>query len=191
MKSFLDLTIRYWIGISAIAVLTAVSTLVFGSYFNQNAYATTVFLNIGAKSNPQISPLDTVQAADSFTETVMGWFKNPDFIAKIADNAGYGTEPAARKQEKQNLVVTYKTQDQQQAEKVYQSIITGLQSEIGKYNSAADSGFVLTFSSKNTAESKIPLLLFGLAGIIFGLMLGFALTAAFDRITKELNEYRH
>lgn len=191
MKTLFDLTFKHWKSISVIAVLTAVSTLVFGAYFNGNAYGTTVFLNIGAKSNSQISPFDTVEAADAFTETVMGWFKNPDFLAKVAAQAGYDTEPAARKQEKQNLVITYKTQNTDQAQKVFQAVTMNLKSEIDKYDTATASGFIITSASIDTAESKIHWSLFGLAGIIFGLMLGFALMAIFDRITKELHEYRH
>jgi preprotein translocase subunit SecF len=191
MKAILDLTFRHWISISVIAALTAISTVVFGSYFNQNAYGTTVFLNIGAKSNPQISPLDTVQAADSFTETIQGWFKNPEFLYKIAESAGLNAEPAARRQEKQNLVVTFKTQDEKQAHEVYLAVKTQLQSEIENYNSATGSGFLIASVGTKTAESKISLPLFGLAGIILGLILGFALMAVFDRITKEIHEYRH
>ena len=190
MKELIAITAKHWLAITVITILTAASCVVFGINFNKTAYDTTVFINVGAKANPAISPLDTAQAADGFTETIVGWFKNPVIISNITSESGTAAALSARRQEKQNLVVTFKTQTEDQAKKISQAIEKAIKAEIDKYNAATAGGFMITDFSAGTEENNVNLALFALLGLAAGLMLGGFLTAFFDRIMKNSHEHR-
>jgi capsular polysaccharide biosynthesis protein len=191
MKTFIQTTAKHWKGILIITALTAISAAAFGTYFNRSAFTTTVFLSVGAENRTGISPYESVQAADQFAESIQGWFKNPSFTQKIASDSGVKTSLAARKQEKQNLVITYKTQTPEQGTQISRALEANLKSEISRYNVASSSAFKIALFSSNTGESGIPLAFFILCGIAVGLMLGYCLMTIFDRFMKELHEHRH
>jgi capsular polysaccharide biosynthesis protein len=191
MKTFFLITTKHWKSIAIITLLTIISAVGFGYLFNRDAYATTVFINVGAKSKPGISTFETVQAADAFSESVMGWFKNPGFTEKVSAESGIAASMSARKQEKQNLIVTYKTETSEQGAKISSAIESNLRSEISLYDSTTSNDFNIALFNSATAESKTPPTFFAVMGLVAGLILGYGLLALFDRFKKALHEYRH
>jgi hypothetical protein len=87
--------------------------------------------------------LDNVTAADQFTETVQGWFKNPNLLSRINSNIDQSVSFNARRQEKQNLVITYSfnSVDSELNEAITNSIKTELQKDIEAYNLNTGSAF--------------------------------------------------
>jgi len=191
MQHFLSVTANRYKAIITLTILTTILSVIFGIHFNKTSFGTTVFLSIGAKQSVTQSPFETVQAADHFSELVQGWFKNPALLNKIEDQSGSKPDLSARKQEKQNLVITYKTATEDQAKKVSQSMEQVLKAEITNYNLQNSSEFTLTSFSATTKESPIPLILFVLAGLIGGFGIGFAYGSAAEKVKSELRQFAH
>lgn len=187
MKELITITIKHWKSLVAITTLTLISCVIFGVYFTKTSYDTTVFMNVGAKTAEGVSPLDTVQSADSFTETIQGWFKNPYINSRIAEESGFVTSLNARKQEKQNIVVTFKTQTEEQARKISQSMEKQIKDEITKYNTETGSGFVITDFTGSTEQNNVNIFFFVLLGFAGGVVLAYILLLLLDSIKKALH----
>jgi hypothetical protein len=191
MQHFLAITTGRYKAIIALTVITTALSVAFGMHFNKTSFATTAFLTLGAKQSVVLSPLDTAQAADHFSELVQGWFKNPAMLNKIETQSGSKPDLNARKQEKQNLVITYKTATEEAAKKVSQAMEQVLKDEITNYNLQNNSEFTLTSFGAVTKENPMPLILFILAGLIGGFGVGFAYGSAADKIKSELRQFAH
>lgn len=194
MQNFFKVLSKRWKEILAITVLTAALSVAFGYFYNKTAYTNTIFINIGAGratgQNAPASPYEEVQAADSFTETVQGWFKNPVLTDKIRINSGYNVNLGVRKQEKQNLVVTFKSETPEQGKKtalVTEEIIRG---EIGKYNRETGGDFRMPVSDILTKEETVHLALFALIGTVLGFILGYFMSILLEKFLSELHQFR-
>lgn len=167
---YLKLIRRHWIPAFLLTLIVTVSTLVLVQWKNNRPYETTVFLSIGSieKANTA-NPADiyeNVQAADNFSETVQGWFKNPDFSNGI--RLVGSSEMSARKQEKQNLVITFSSESDEQAFEMNNLLHSGLQKEIETYNAATGGKFIMAIYDVDTEQKNLSLLLFLLIGILGG-----------------------
>ncbi len=183
--SYLGLAKRRWQIVLGMAVLVAILTYSFALNKNKNLYKTTVFLSIGvnesaAKENPNSSIYENVQAADQFSETVQGWFKNPDFLQRIEKKSASGSNISARKQEKQNLLVSYNTVTRQQAEKISGAIKNELIDELNTYNQKTNTAFQLAIYTPSINEESANIPLFLLLGILAGLALGIGICYCYE-----------
>jgi len=189
------ITARRWKEILAVTVLTAALAFVFGILYNKASFNNTIFINLGAKQASGIdrtaSPYETVQAADQFSESVQGWFKNPALIAQIRTRAQYEVDFSVRKQEKQNLVITYKTPTAEEGEKVAQVTEEFIRNEVGVFNRETGSDFRIPIFDLFTKEGTIHPGVFAVMGLLLGLMLGYALGALIERFLRELHQFRH
>ena len=179
--SYLILAKRKWKLILAIIIVVTVLAYGFALAKNKNLYKATVFLSIGVnesamRENPKSSVYENVQAADQFTETVQGWFKNPDFLQRIEKKSGFGSNISARKQEKQNLLVTFNTPIRLQAEKISEVIKNELIAELNTYNQRTSTAFQLAIYTPNINEEPVNVFLFLLFGILAGSALGIAIS---------------
>ncbi len=179
--NYIGFLFRNWKSILIVTILVAISAGVFGVIKNKTVYQATVFINIGAKQNNQnTSLLEAVQAADQFTETIQGWFKDPSFLAKISNGS---TEISARKQEKQNLIVEYVKSTPEEAINLSSEIKQGLQEQLESYNSQTQNGFTIGVFSTTVNTKNYPLGLVIILGIIGGFMGGQALAYVFEYIS--------
>src|SRR5690606_15941862 len=95
---------RNWIAILFVGIIiaSAVAYTLLGR--NTSTHQATIFASIAIRDDVNSSSFDDFQAADQFTESIQGWFKNPSLLKDIASRAHVDTVSlAARKQEKQNL----------------------------------------------------------------------------------------
>ena len=195
MKTFLKIISRRWKEILIITLLTAGLTVILGFFYNKSAFSNTIFISVGAKQQTgyalAVNPYETVQAADQFSESVQGWFKNPAFIEKINTQAEYKVDLSARKQEKQNLVITFRTETEEQAEKVSQVTERILRDQIARYNRETGNDFRLPIFNLTIKEGTYHLALFGVFGLIIGFFLGYALSAILEKFIYELHHLRH
>lgn len=189
--SYLLTVKRHWQKIFAITVLITATTLIFGYTYLKNIYTTTIFINIGVlqnqqqTANNQANILDNIQAADQFSETVMGWFKNPNLLKRVEQESQNQVQPAARKQEKQNLIVTFNTNNEESAPKITQAIQNNLNKDIGSYNSRTNSQFQLTLFNAETEKTETHPLVLGLFGLILGLILGTIFSRIYEKLFQK------
>ncbi len=175
---YLGLTRRHWLAGVLLTGLVTICTVVLVQWKNNRPFETTVFLTIGtvqqANSANSTSIDEIVQAADQFSETVQGWFKNPDFQKGIRLIGS--SEINVRKQEKQNLLITFSNKSGEQAQEMNNLLQSDLQKEIEKYNAATGSKFILAIYEVDYEQKTLPLLFFLLVGLLGGLAIApFAL----------------
>jgi capsular polysaccharide biosynthesis protein len=182
-RSFVFFMRRRWKKIILLMLLTTIFSTFFAWQKNKIQYAGTIFLSIGVKQSEEDSGKDMyekVQAADQFTETIQGWFKNPNFIDRVNKAAGNGAEFSARKQEKQNVVVTFVSDSDEQAKKLIEVIKSELSAEIQKFNTRTNSNFQLALYSGTVSPQDGNFLLFIIFGTLLGLILGLCLAYAYE-----------
>ena len=132
-----------------------------------------------------------IQAADAFTETIQGWFKNPVMVEQIRSGAQYNVDFSVRKQEKQNLLVTFKTQTAEQGKKVALVTEETIRAQIGKYNRETGADITVPTSDFFSKEGTINLAVFAGMGAVMGFILAYFLSALLQRFISELNQFRH
>lgn len=179
--NYIGFLFRNWKSILIVTILVAISAGVFGVIKNKTVYQATVFINIGAKQNNQnTSLLEAVQAADQFTETIQGWFKDPSFLSKISNDP---TGISARKQEKQNLIVEYEKNTREEATNLSSEIKHALQEQLENYNAQTQNGFTLGVFSTTVTTKNYPIGLVILLGIIGGFVAGQVLFYVFEYLS--------
>jgi hypothetical protein len=185
---YLGLLRRHAVSALALAVLVVAATMSLVAWKNTAPYETTVFISIGNNQNEaldQESAYENVQAADHFSETVQGWFKNPKFQERIKMRSS--SEMNARKQEKQNLVVTFSSEQAEEGQLGSEKLRNELEMEINAYNSGTNSDFQIAVYTFDTKHKPLSFPLFLIISIIGGVMLAsFALYGfeyLFEKVT--------
>jgi hypothetical protein len=190
MSHLIQIIRKYPKSLILLIVFTAVASTVFGVLYNKSAISGTIFINIGASQDQKTSLFETVEAADHMSEVVQGWFKDPSLLKKISDQAGHEANFNVRKQEKQNIVITFKTENTDQAKKVAVSLEENMRSALSRYNIETAGSFKITAFDSDYNESNIPVILFLLFGLVAGFMLSYALLSCWNIFLKEWHEYR-
>lgn len=179
LRQHLNLYRRSAILIVVTALILATAFYAWGAQKYTTGYNATLFVTIAVQHSDTLqnatTSYDETQAADNFTETAQGWFKNPAFLKKIDESSHARVEIAARRQEKQNLLITFTASDEQTLQTIGSRIEAALRSEIEFYNQNTNSNFVIALYSLDIqrAADKTALLL--AISLIFGLTAGFAL----------------
>lgn len=191
MNAFLKITVSYWKQILVITLLTLLAAVAFRTSAGNEQFTGTTFLTIGveetdANTATTSSIYENVQAADHFSESVQGWFKNPSLLKTIEEKTGKRIEINAKKQEKQNVVITYSDTKKESLEKADKIIKEQLQKNIEEYNSATGTRFHLALYNTVIEESTKSYVLYVTLGLIVGLFLGFSLMAVYQKIQHEL-----
>ncbi len=134
----------------------------------------TIFSSLSVKEEPGDSSLstsyDNVQAADHFTETVQGWFKNPIFINKLKSAVPI-SDISAERQEKQNLFILYTVDNRINVDSSAEEVKKQLNTEIENYNRASNTDFQIALfdfesGQKETKAIYLILLLFALGAVL-------------------------
>jgi hypothetical protein len=194
MKGFFTILFGNWKKIAVITLLTAAAATFFGMAYNRNAVTATIFINIGAVQSDTYgtfeNPYNILQAADHFTESVQGWFKNPVLIGTIREQSGTKADFSVRKQEKQNLILTFKAETVEKATSISEMTKRVLEEQINVYNGRNASKFTLSSYDADFVESNLPLWFFAVFGAATGLAAGYFLAAFWNILIREFNIYR-
>jgi capsular polysaccharide biosynthesis protein len=195
MKEFFAVFFGNWRKIVIVTIITTIAATAFGLLYDGNPVSATIFVNIGAVQDMTFSeakdPFNTLQAADQFTESVQGWFKNPSFLEEIKSGSGLNVDFNVRKQEKQNLLLTFRSDTPENAMLIATVTRTGLEKRISSYNSMNASNFTLSLFDTFLNEGTTPIWLFPLAGLVCGLFIGYFLALLWKITVSEYNLYRH
>ncbi len=152
----------------------------------------TLFLTMGMVI-PDNVPLGAFVAnqnqtvVDQFTETVMGWLRNPALLKRIEEKAGFPLNLGLRKQEKQNVVVTFTVPEGADPVSAGQAVAEVVRAELDAYNQMTDAGFVLALSSTTPFTQTPPWRTNALVGLGFGFLLGVLMAAFFDYFRRRVS----
>lgn len=185
-RDYLSLIKRRFIAVTIITLMVTGATIGFVLYRNTTPYDSTVFISIGyAEPLGEVStPYENAEAADVFSQTVMGWFKNPEFI-QMTKTKGT-TDMSAVSQEKQNVMVNFSSDNPEDATLANQNLQKQLTSEIEAYNGKTNSHFELAVFDANTTDKMLPLWPFVLLGIIAGLLFGIFGSLSYEYLLKRI-----
>lgn len=178
---YLFLGFRHKFFILSLTILLTICGYYFAISKLKTNYTATLFVSIAVKDEGKIdlysSTLENLQAADLFTETIQGWFKNPSFINRIKTQAENLSNLTAKKQEKQNLVINFTTNTIEESEKNQKAIWNILNSEINLYNTATSTDFSIAISNQDyllkESNSKIYIFLALLIGLIISYLCAY------------------
>lgn len=186
IQNTLQLYKKNWIGILLITILSTGVGISVATTRNALTHEATLFLNIATKQgNNASTTFDDIQAADRFTETVQGWFKNPNLIHRIEESTGQPAHLSARKQEKQNLIITLPAINEEQARILASTTIEELRNDINQYNTETQSQYTLALTSVTIQEQENKTLIFAVVGFAFGLILALALAHLWQMLQKK------
>ena len=178
IRSHFKLYQRNWLPILFITLVVAAAFAQATISRSTATHAGTTFVSIGTKNATDSTSFDDFQAADQFTESIQGWFRNPDLLTKIAANLDQSkVSISARKQEKQNLVLTYIAESEQAANAIGDQTIATLSQAIQNYN-ANTFPIALSRSYSDTIPDRSTLFI-GL-GLIVGLIAAIGLTYLYE-----------
>lgn len=197
-KSHLKLILRHLLPITAVTAITILCALFFGKNFLATGYDATIFTTITVIRDNTSSNLSTsyddVRAADHFTETVQGWFKNPAFLKSIRESElkQYNLTPdgdftiSAERQEKQNLVINFHVNEQDRVENISGKALSVLESAIQKYNRTSETDFAIASHETYSSESASKLHFLILFALILGLCIGIGLSYLYEYLTGKI-----
>ena len=152
----------------AIAVLMIGALTIYGFSQAKNFTQSQTFITVGIDNTEQ-NLTNNFEAADMFTETIQGWFKNTQFLAEI--NGSNKTTINAKKQEKQNLIISFQLTDGTDSETktIQESVINTLKKNVENYNIETNSKVRLTLISSNITTGKKSYLPYTIIGIILSI----------------------
>ncbi|MBU1148830.1 hypothetical protein KKI23_01935 [Patescibacteria group bacterium] len=128
-----------------------------------------------------------ISASELFSQTLMSWFMTPSVLLEIYEEAGVDPEIKslasftnrfkARQYASQNIVVTFKEKNEDEATKISQSIINTVQTKSAELNQTVDqkSIFEVVGSGPVVVSQKPGYLLTGIISLISGLIVSLIL----------------
>lgn len=128
--------------------------------------------SVSAKNSSQNDNYENLQAADQITESIQGWIKDPAFQDAVTAQTSLKLPIKAKKQEKNNLVISFDSKDSTESDLYQKSIDSELKKRLIEYN--RPSSFEVTIGGQSFhSENKLDLnILFLLGGLIIGKFLG-------------------
>lgn len=185
----IDLIKRNLIKVVLFTAAILIAGLIIGSNYIQSKDQVTIFSSISVKEDTNNNSLSTsyddVQAADHFTETIQGWFKNPIFVNNIKSEIQIDSLSAER-QEKQNLFINYTINDPQRIDASVETVKKNLIAEIDKYNQTSGTDFqvaLFSYESGITEAKTIYLVIFLL---ILGITTGIAYAYLYEYFQNKI-----
>ena len=172
-------------------MILGVSSSIYTVAFSQTYYEGIVFLTVGMEQasypeDAQAFGARGVEEADSyFTETVQGWTMDPAFINDIYDYVGWVRDDSlsvsARKQERQNLIMSVTTYSIENVEEVASGALGVLEERMGSYNETMDTSYKIANPTITILTHEPKVLMNGATGFVFGVLfvIGFVLVYEF------------
>jgi len=180
MNTVLKKLQKYWLYYTAIICISIISSL-FVSFTTPTIFRSSSFLSLGTTDREFTNTFFNFEASDNFTETLIGWLRNPNFIQRInANTPNQVSNINFKKVEKLNLSITFETKTNTNLEKTYQSVKENLQSEITSYNQVNNSKFNAKIDEFQTIEVKPNLLINLIASIFIAVTVSTLLTIIYE-----------
>lgn len=192
---YLKLAIRH----KYLILVVLIAALITGSLIANNNQKlnvnNTVFYIFGIQDpNQQTNSYENLQAADQITESIQGWFKDPSFLSEINRQSNLSFAIKSKKQEKNNLVLTYNSDNNSNGDIFSQTISRVLQQRINNYNANSDLQIKISSQLPHSSEKASDLGLYLLISLIAGLLTGYLSAYFYEYFTgkvKSKTEIKH
>lgn len=164
-----------------LTIIIVVAICMTGAYLystNANAkpYQSTLFLSFSIQDKNAASATSTyenLEAADQITESIQGWFKDPGFINQINQSSNLNFPIQAKKQEKNNLLLTFNSSDELSSQKYSDQIVALLNQRLAQYNSKSDLQINTATSTLHNDLTSSKTSLYLLIALAIGLIMGY------------------
>ena len=150
---FFSVVQRNFLKILIGGIICGLLGILFATLIQKPAYSTTIIFQTTAKvdqtQGKDVDPLSYFEAGDRFSEAILGWFRNPiifDGIAKRVEGMDGGTLAkifSIRRQEKQNINITYKVESEEKAKKLEEAIVSYMKEQVATINKQSNSAYDL------------------------------------------------
>lgn len=192
-NDYLKLASRNIYLIIIVTIICATGGFLFTQSLNTNPYGATLFLSFGIedKATKTTSSYENLQAADQITESIQGWFKDPSFINEINLNSPLNPNIQAKKQEKNNLLISFSSPDQDSAKLISNRILAVLTSRLTQYSTQSDLKITIATNSLDIALQSSKNKIFILISIIIGLIVGFLGALFWENILQVIKSDQH
>lgn len=175
IKEFFKLILRHKISIIICILLCSISGYLYAEKKQQDNLNSNIFITFSVQNSLNSSSNENLQASDQITETIQGWFKDPALINEIKDQSKLNFGITAKKQEKNNLQISFESNDLISAQIYEKQIINSLKTRINSYNQNSD--FLVKLGLENGYHQTIGnitiiyLALSSIIGFILGVMI--------------------
>lgn len=176
-------------------IITTLACVLSGYFFyinqSSNHYETNQLISFAIQNQkPSVSdssPYENLEAADQITESIQGWFISPAFLNELQQQTTLNYSIKARKQEKNNLLITFNSENQLNAQKYSEQILKSLQNRLDQYNQKSDLRInaAITESQTNTKNSN-PILYLSL-GFLIGLIVSYLASLSWEKLGNFTN----
>lgn len=129
---------------------------------------------------------DNLQAADHITESIQGWLKSHSFQTDLQNKFPNSLAFTAKKQEKDNLVISFTNTDTEQARTFSQNLIQLINQWIEQYNQKSDLNIILNAEPLASTAKPIPLALYLIISSLMGLIIGYLASWYYEIINNKL-----
>jgi capsular polysaccharide biosynthesis protein len=150
--------------------------------FNNSLFFT---ISIQDKSDSS-DAYSNLQASDQFTESLQGWFKDPSLLKSIGNQSHLTFAINAKKQEKNNLIISFKSDTIENAKTFKEAINSEISKKISAYNSNSDIRVFITSSELHSEEQNSRLIIFLLIATFIGLIFGYVAAYYYEIFTMKL-----
>ena len=148
---FFSIVQRNFLRILIGGIVCGLLGVLFSTLVQKPAYNTTIIFQTTAKvdqtAGKDVDPLSYFEAGDRFSEAILGWFHNPiifDGIAKRVEGMDGGTLAkifSIRRQEKQNINISYKVESEEKAKNLEEAIVSYMKEQVAMINKQSNSSY--------------------------------------------------
>ncbi|MCC6643230.1 hypothetical protein IT411_00605, partial [Candidatus Peregrinibacteria bacterium] len=156
---------------------------------NQAQFEENIFLTFSVEDeNKTSSTYENLQASDQITESIQGWFKDPALSSTLEKTTGQHKNINAKKQEKNNLIISFDSLTPEESQSYHQALLAHLQQRLNSYNQRSDLkvNVATEYSVVNNKPSLV--FLFGIMGLLIGSILGMVWCYCLEKFTQKVQE---
>lgn len=188
---YLKLGIRNSIYILFITLFCVIAGFSASNFIDTEKFDNSLFFTVSIKDKGDFSDAySNLQASDQFTESLQGWFKDQSLLQNIYESSKLGFPIKAKKQDKNNLIISYSSDTQENGKIFKEAINSEISKKISAYNSNSDIRVFITssdlFVNKQESKSMFYLIVSTIIGIIFGYVFSFL----FETNSYKLTSYK-
>lgn len=187
ISEYLKLASRNSIYILIITLFCVITGFLASNYLDTVKYNNSLFFTISVKDKGEFSDAySNLQASDQFTESLQGWFKDPSLLKNIYDQSGLNFPINAKKQDKNNLIISYFSDSQENGKILKEAINSEISKKISAYNSNSDIRVFITSSDLYVDRQSSKTILYLIISTIIGIIFGYAFSLLFETNTNKL-----
>jgi hypothetical protein len=145
--------------------------LLFSALTQHTKYETITFITV-VSSDEDSSVSEKESAANFFTETLIGWTRDPSFQEEVMAMSKIPGNFSLQRQERRNLVLITSSERENHSDIILKEALKTLQERIYEHNIISKTNYDLIIAPA-TNNQKNPTLLFGfLGGLVLGMFFG-------------------